>query len=369
LAQATNNSSKRSIGDWLTASFLLTLALCPQVFAAPLSYTYDDLNRLTEANYNNGQQVITYTYDAAGNILSKTIVVDTDKDGTPDTEDTDDDGDGIPDTYEKQYAFLNPLDASDASVDQDDDGLTNLQEYQAGSDPTKEDTDRDGLSDKYEWDNNLDPTDGICPDWVCGGGFRGWRLAIPQINNVAVYTLTVSVIGTGNVTSAPAGINCDVDCVEDYSDGTQVTLTATSAADYTFTGWSGDCAGTGTCTITMNQAHSETATFELDTDGDGIPNSQDPDDDNDGLLDSYENQYAFLDPLDASDASQDRDSDGLTNLQEYQAGSDPTKEDTDRDGLSDKYELDNDLDPMDGICPDWVCGGLGSWRYAIPIID
>ena len=107
--------------------------------------------------------------------------------------------------------------------------------------------------------------------------------------------------------------------------------------------------------------------FDMDTDGDGIKNNLDPDDDNDGLPDTYENQHAFLDPLSSTDATQDQDSDGLTNLQEYQAGSDPIKKDTDRDGLSDKYEVDNNLDPTDGICPAWVCGGLGGWRHAIPL--
>jgi len=107
--------------------------------------------------------------------------------------------------------------------------------------------------------------------------------------------------------------------------------------------------------------------FDMDTDGDGIKNNLDPDDDNDGLPDTYEAQYAFLDPLNAADATQDQDNDGLTNIQEYQADADPTKEDTDRDGLSDKYEVDNGLDPTDGVCPAWVCGGSGGWRHAIPL--
>ncbi len=102
---------------------------------------------------------------------------DSDGDGTPDIDDPDDDNDGLPDSYEDSHAFLDPLNGSDAALDQDEDGLTNLQEYSAGSNPTKKDTDRDGLSDRYELDNNLDPTDGICPSWVCGGG-KGWRHAI-----------------------------------------------------------------------------------------------------------------------------------------------------------------------------------------------
>ena len=49
------------------------------------------------------------------------------------TKDTD--GDGMPDWWEIQYNF-NINDPSDASEDFDDDGYTNLQEYQAGTDPT-----------------------------------------------------------------------------------------------------------------------------------------------------------------------------------------------------------------------------------------
>jgi hypothetical protein len=79
------------------------------------------------------------------------------------------------------------------------------------------------------------------------------------------YTLSVSKAGTGSggVTSAPAGINCGTDCSEPYTSGTSVTLTATPAAGSTFTGWSGDCSGTGSCSVTMNAAKSVTATFTV----------------------------------------------------------------------------------------------------------
>ncbi len=59
-----------------------------------------------------------------------------------------------------------------------------------------------------------------------------------------------------------------------------------------------------------------------DTDGDGTPDDVDTDDDNDGMSDAYENQYG-LDPLDANDADADPDGDGYTNLEEHAAGSDP----------------------------------------------
>ena len=84
---------------------------------------------------------------------------------------------------------------------------------------------------------------------------------------IATYTLSASLAGTGSgtVTSAPAGINCPGDCSEDYDYNTMVTLTAAPATGSNFTGWSGDCTGTGSCVVTMDQARSVTATFTLQT--------------------------------------------------------------------------------------------------------
>ena len=72
--------------------------------------------------------------------------------------------------------------------------------------------------------------------------------------NTYAYTLTVTKVGNGTVTLVPAG--------ETYNYGTVVTLTATPAAGYTFTGWSDDLAGrTNPTTIIMDAGKTITATY------------------------------------------------------------------------------------------------------------
>jgi len=74
-----------------------------------------------------------------------------------------------------------------------------------------------------------------------------------------------------------------------------------------------------------------------DTDGDGTIDSDDLDDDNDGLSDVVEITYN-LNPLDPADATEDPDGDGLTNLQEIQLGYSISLADTDGDGVNDNID-------------------------------
>lgn len=53
---------------------------------------------------------------------------------TSDLDDTD--NDGMPDTWEDRYGF-NSYDPSDAILDADNDGVTNIEEYQQGTNPLK----------------------------------------------------------------------------------------------------------------------------------------------------------------------------------------------------------------------------------------
>ena len=72
---------------------------------------------------------------------------------------------------------------------------------------------------------------------------------------VAQYTLTTAVSPAGGGTTNPAV------GPHGYAAGTVVAVTATPAAGYTFTSWSGACTGTGACSVTMNADKTVTANF------------------------------------------------------------------------------------------------------------
>ncbi len=70
----------------------------------------------------------------------------------------DSDIDGIPDAFENQNG-LDPNDPADAALDADGDALTNLDEYNLGTQLQNEDTDGDSFSDGEEFEKGSDPTD------------------------------------------------------------------------------------------------------------------------------------------------------------------------------------------------------------------
>lgn len=67
-------------------------------------------------------------------------------------------GDGIPDSWKIAHGF-DPTDPGVAAADTDGDGLTNLQEYQLGTDPRNPDTDGDGIPDGLEVQLGTNPLD------------------------------------------------------------------------------------------------------------------------------------------------------------------------------------------------------------------
>jgi hypothetical protein len=113
---------------------------------------------------------------------------------------------------------------------------------------------------------------------ISGATFAGWGGACSGSNptctllltsatnvianfNAPQQQLTVSVTGSGGVASNQPGISCPTTCSASFAQGTQVSLYASAAANYQFTGWGGACTGTGICTVTLNAATSVSATF------------------------------------------------------------------------------------------------------------
>jgi uncharacterized repeat protein (TIGR02543 family) len=78
------------------------------------------------------------------------------------------------------------------------------------------------------------------------------------------YQLTISPVPAGGTVSG-GGITCGTGgstCQQTYGAATSVTLTATPASGYTFTGWGGSCSGTGTTTtVPVDAAKTCSATF------------------------------------------------------------------------------------------------------------
>ncbi len=92
-----------------------------------------------------------------------------------------------------------------------------------------------------------------------------------------------------------------------------------------------------------------------------LPDCINDDDDNDGLPDSWEEIWGatiHVDPKNkdtdgdnVSDAAEDFDSDGLTNLEESVRGTDPSNPDTDGDGALDGAEVFAGMDPLSPTQP------------------
>ena len=121
-------------------------------------------------------------------------------------------------------------------------------------------------SDFQDITSGNNDTDGQSTFYYAVAGYdlvTGWGSMNGQSLMAALltYTLTVSTSGNGTVTSTDGFINCPGTCSQSYPGNTQVTLNATPAAGWTFSGWSGACSGTGPCVVTMTQNLSVGATF------------------------------------------------------------------------------------------------------------
>ncbi len=112
-----------------------------------------------------------------------------------------------------------------------------------------------------------------------GGGCSGTGLCVVTMNaaisvtasfNLNVYELRVGMsgVGSGTITSHPAGIDCGAICFYSFPYNTIVTLTATPTPPSVFSGWNeGVCSGTGTCQVNMNSIQQVVANFNIPCNG------------------------------------------------------------------------------------------------------
>lgn len=140
----------------------------------------------------------------------------------------------------------------------------------------------------------------------------GRPMILTQDGNSPNYRLSVIAAGqgSGTVSSDVLGIRCGVYCQQLYPERLAVTLQATPAANSTFIGWEGDpecvdgklvMASDSTCIAVFQQSS--------DLDGDGLP-------------DQWESQFG-IDTVNTGGANDDPDHDGISNLQEFFAGTNP----------------------------------------------
>jgi len=285
----------------------------------------DGLTNLQE--FNGGWNPIVAEHQSTLSAESSNFLADTGAYPLGQTMDTD--GDGMPDWWEDRYG-LNRF-VNDAALNPDGDNRTNLQEYLGGWRP-----DRDDLwGEVFLASNNfLLDTAGRPVDTDRDGLPDFWEIAYGLDPNVADANLDSDGDGRTNI--------------EEYNAGTNPLVND----------WAGP-------------ARLESASFLTDTGGYNRGYSTDTD--GDGLPDWWESKYGLF--LTANDANGNPDGDALTNIQEYNAGSDPTSFDylyiVDAQGnlfLLDTGGKFSDLD-LDGIPNWWERRFTGDNLIMVPHVD
>ena len=179
------------------------------------------------------------------------------------------------------------------------------------------------------------------------GGNRTQTYTVPSsaatvtANFTTQYQLTTAVDPPGAGSVSPASGSW-------YNSGTSVSVQATKNSGYSFENWTGALSGAANPqNLTMSAPRSVTAHFGDDGDGDGLPDWWE--------LEHFGDTSAY-------DGNDDPDNDNLDNIGEFAAGTDPTDDDTDDDGV-----LDGDdptpLEPPSsflGVSGNCAGGGLGS---------
>ena len=234
--------------------------------------------------------------------------VDTDGDGTPDYLDDDSDGDGVLDADEA-YTMG---DTNNPPADSDEDGTPDFRDLDSddnGIDDADEavgDPDMDGVLNSSDVDDDGDLLDDIIE---IGGD----------------PTNPVDTDGDGSPDFMD--FDSDDDTISDLHESLRDTdsmhpdpLEQDGVLDYQDLDSDGDG-----IPDEFEAGDADVLTFPFDTDGDGAPDYRDLDSDSDGLADSQEdvNGNGMVDPGESSPYLEDTDGDGITDLVEVAAGTDP----------------------------------------------
>ena len=235
----------------------------------------------------------------------------------------DTDGDGMPDGWDVQKGF-SPVDFDDGQEDDDGDLLTNTGEYLAGTDPFDSDTDDDLLPDGWEVRYYSHPLVAA-----------SWEYISTSLSDLDQDGLTMLDEATENT--------CPYETGFDMLRWVLISNGADTDNDGMPDGWERDGGIKGYSPEGADGA-------DGDPDNDGVRNLDEflgqthplvkNDADMDSLPDKWEQQHnlSIATGAGVDGPEGDPDADGLNNLQEYHLGGDPHDVDTDNDTLPDAWE-------------------------------
>ncbi|WP_440876888.1 M4 family metallopeptidase [Thalassotalea sp. PLHSN55] len=235
------------------------------------------------------------------------------------------DDDGLPDSWESEYGLDNS-DPLDAGFDNDQDSLTNIQEYTFGTNPIVADTDDDGLTDGEEVnDHGTSPLNSDTD----GDGLTDHEEITTYLSNPLSMDSDADGLSDGDEVNL---YNTNLLLADSDSDGLADGFEVEFNFDPNVDAGEGDIDHDNDNLSTLiefqigSNPHVQDTDADTLTDGDEyliyLTNPLSADSENDGMPDGWEIAFG-LDPL-VDDSNGDLDGDSWSNKKEYQYQTDPT---------------------------------------------